>query len=84
MRSNTLSRRDFLTGGIKQVKSRLCFRDKETSDGAQQTAAGIEVPPDITSDLPPELLAFEAERLGLDPDDREGVLKAVQDCMASK
>jgi hypothetical protein len=40
--------------------------------------------PDISSDMTPELLAFEAKRMGLDPEDREGVLKAMQQSMTSK
>jgi hypothetical protein len=38
--------------------------------------------PSILSDLPPELMAMEAERLGLDPrTDREQVIAALQAAM---
>jgi len=41
-----------------------------------------EMVPDILSDLPPELMAMEAERLGLDPrTDREQVIAAIQAAM---
>ncbi|MCK4507099.1 MAG: hypothetical protein KAU27_01060 [Desulfuromonadales bacterium] len=33
----------------------------------------------LEADLPPELLADEAKRLGLDPEDKEGILAAISE-----
>jgi hypothetical protein len=41
-----------------------------------------EIALDISSDLPPELMAMEAQRLGLDPlKDRKRILQSIQDAM---
>jgi hypothetical protein len=84
MKTNTLTRRDFLTAGLKQAKQALHQRAEQMGDqkGSEDKEPGLT--PDISSDMTPELLAFEAKRMGLDPEDREGVLKAMQQSMTSK
>ncbi|MFP4266266.1 MAG: hypothetical protein ACLFRC_10765 [Desulfonatronovibrionaceae bacterium] len=75
MKKQTFTRRDFLLGEIKQDPKGLHHSSQD---------AEIGLTPDISPDMAPELLAFEAERLGLDPEDREGVLQAIQKDMAHR
>lgn len=82
--NNTLSRRDFLTVGLKQAKQTLHQRADQIRSQKKSESKKTGFSPDIRSDMTPELLAFEAERMGLDPEDREGVLKAMQQSMTSK
>ncbi|MFO7817485.1 MAG: hypothetical protein ACQES5_08435 [Thermodesulfobacteriota bacterium] len=84
MKNNTLSRRDFLTAGLKQAKQALHQRADQIRSQKKPENKETGFAPDISSDMTPELLAFEAERMGLDPEDRDGVLKAMQQSMSSK
>ena len=80
--TNLLSRRDFLTAGLKRAKQNLHHRAKQVRNKTKSENRESGLASDISSDLTPELLVLEAERLGLDPEDREGVLKALQNSMA--
>lgn len=84
MKNNILSRRDFLTFGLKQAKQALHQRADQIRSQKKTENKETGFAADISSDMTPELLAFEAERMGFDPEDRDGVLKAMQQSMSSK
>lgn len=84
MNTNTLTRRDFLTAGLNRAKQTLHQRAEQMDDQKVSEDKEPGLTPDISSDMPSELLAFEAKRLGLDPEDRERVLRAMQESMAGK
>ncbi len=74
-------RRNFLMGVFKSASSML-GSIAETVDVIGHGPG--EISPDIMSDLTPELMAMEAERLGLDPQkDRNRVLESIQAAMGS-
>ncbi len=67
---------------IKSAFRTLGMRAGLVEDDGQEVR---EVAPDISSDLPPELMAMEAQRLGLDPwKDRNRVLQSIQDAMRDR
>lgn len=74
MHGQRMSRRSFLTGKFMSILS--AKRDISAQANEPEKERGLE--PDLFSDITPELLAFEAHRLGLDPNDRQGTIQALK------
>jgi len=73
----SMTRKQFFSEAIRQ-SVRFSF---ELADAVRPSAEPSKVLTDDTlgADFPPELLAAEAERLGLDPRDRQAVLAAIRE-----
>lgn len=77
--SHNLRRRDFFSIALKSASRALGIIAENICDRGHEPE---EPAPDIMPDFTPELLAMEAERLGLDPQkDRNRVLESIQDAM---
>lgn len=79
--SKTFNRRDFLTNILGSASD---FLGAFTQSATNNSNEPKKMAPEILADLTPELLALEAERLGLDPKkDRHRVLRSIQEAMES-
>ena len=75
-----LTRRQFFRGGFQAGRHVAAVAAGNEQPGPESGPAGLGA---IAGDFPPEMLALEAQRLGLDPDsaDRETLLAAVYAAM---
>ncbi|MBI9092668.1 MAG: hypothetical protein JEZ12_25915 [Desulfobacterium sp.] len=77
-----LERREFFKKIFQKASQTIQTLAGGLDDGVDNGHDPGEMAPSILSDLPPELLAMEAQRLGLDPrTDRDRVLEALEAAM---
>ncbi len=77
-----LERRAFFKMVFQKAASTIQTMAGQVGEGDDTGHDPERMAPVILSDLPPELMAMEAERLGLDPrTDREQVIAAIQAAM---
>ena len=76
----SLTRREFFRGGFQTGRRVAAVATGNEQPKPVREPAGLGA---IAGDFPPEMLALEAQRLGLDPDstDRETLLAAVYAAM---
>lgn len=80
--TQVLERRDFFKKVFRKAANTIQTMAGQLGEDSDNGPDPEEMAPDILSDLPPELMAMEAERLGLDPrTDREQVLAAIKAAM---
>jgi len=77
MKGHDAGRRAFFRNGLKKTLQGVheVIEQSLTNEEHESTS---NVEPNILADLSPELLAMEADRLGLDPDDKESIGRALQ------
>ncbi|MBI9080358.1 MAG: hypothetical protein JEY79_11540 [Pseudodesulfovibrio sp.] len=77
---NHVSRRNFFG---EMVRAGIYGLSELTGNNADTDQFENESSPEVASDFTPELLAMEAERLGLDPDkDKDEIIRAVQTALS--
>jgi hypothetical protein len=80
--TQAIERRAFLKRVFKKAARTIQTIAGQVGEGDDTGHDPGEIAASIESDLPPELMAMEAERLGLDPrKDRERVLESIQAAM---
>jgi hypothetical protein len=77
MTEHDAGRRAFFRTGLQKALKGV-HDVLETSLPYEEEEHALRPEPSILADLSPELLALEAERLGLDPGDRESIARALQ------
>ena len=80
--TQAIERREFFKQVFQKASKTIQTIAGQLGDGLDNGHDPEEMAPSILSDLPPELMAMEAERLGLDPrTDREQVVESIQAAM---
>jgi hypothetical protein len=77
MKGHDAGRRAFFRTGLKKTLQGL-HGVLEASLPDEEHESASNAGPSILADLSPELLAMEADRLGLDPEDKESIAWALQ------
>jgi hypothetical protein len=77
MKGHDAGRRAFFRTGLKKTLQGL-NEVLEASLPDEEHESASTAGPSILADLSPELLAMEADRLGLDPEDKESIARALQ------
>ncbi|WP_462323793.1 hypothetical protein [Desulfoplanes sp.] len=77
MKGHDAGRRAFFRGGLKKAIQGLHGIVEESFPEAERPSTPTQVS-NIVADLSPELLAMEAERLGLDPADKDAIARALE------
>ncbi len=76
MKGHDASRRAFFRGGLKKALLGLHEIVEESLPETEPVSVRTQTS-SIVADLSPELLAMEADRLGLDPDDKDAIARAL-------